>query len=285
MSNLTVRLITAVVVIPVLLYLFYIGGLPFIILIEFVIAIGMSEYYNMVQNKALSPDRFAGVLAALALGAVAATGRLDYMAAALTVLVLLILANRLWSLDLNNAVTGMGVTLFGVIYIGWMLSHAILLRFPGTPPDGIDLGLFFITLAIAATFMADAGAYFTGKSLGKKKLLPLVSPGKTVEGAIGGVVGGTIGVIGTKLVFDWFIFCEPGTGMPLVHCLLLGPVLVVASICGDLTESMMKRDAGIKDSGNIVPGHGGIMDRLDSILFAVPLTYYYLRLFVYEGVF
>jgi phosphatidate cytidylyltransferase len=285
MSNLVQRLLSAAVIIPILLYLFHKGGTPFIILIEVVIVIGMNEYYRMVEQKALSPDRFMGTLSAVALGAVATTGRLDYMAGAMTMLVLLLLANRLRSLDLRSAVTGMNVTIFGVIYVGWLLSHAILLRNPLNPPENIDLGLFFIVLAIAGTFGADAGAYFTGRAYGKKKLLPLVSPGKTVEGALGGIAGGTIGVIGAKLAFDWFIFPAPGTGMPLVHCILLGPVLVVATIVGDLSQSMMKRDSGIKDSGNIIPGHGGILDRLDSILFAIPLTYYYLRFFVYEGIF
>jgi phosphatidate cytidylyltransferase len=138
-------------------------------------------------------------------------------------------------------------------------------------------------MAIAATFLADAGAYFTGRALGKKKLAPFISPNKTVEGAIGGVAGGTLGVALSILVFNRWIMPDAGTGMPLIHSIILGPVLVAASIAGDLFESMMKRDAGIKDSGSIVPGHGGIMDRLDSILFSLPVTYYYLILVVYRG--
>lgn len=281
MSNLATRLITAAIVIPVLIYIFHCGGLAYIILIELIIFIGISEYYRLVEQRALSPRRFPGTVGALLLGVIAVTGRIDYMALFLSCLVLVILIDQLRSLDLTTAITGSATTIFGVIYMGWFLSHAILLRFPTHSPPGVDLGFFFIIMAIAGTFMADTGGYFIGRAYGKNKLSPLISPGKTKEGAVGGVIGGILGVALCKLVFDWFIFCEPGTGMPLIHCLFLGPLLVAASITGDLFESMLKRDAGIKDSGNIIPGHGGLMDRLDSILFTVPVTYYYLRFVVY----
>ncbi len=280
MSNLTQRLISAAVIIPALIYLFYKGGTPFIVLIEVVIVLGMGEFYRMVEARGLAPQKGMGTLGALALGLTATTGRLDYMALCLSIVALVILANQLRSLDLTSTIIGMAVTLLGVVYVGWFLSHAILLRFP--PESANDLGFFFIILTIAGTFMADAGAYFTGRAYGKKKLAPFISPGKTVEGAIGGVVGGTAGIIATKLVFDWFIFEPPGTMMPLIHCVVLGPFFVAATIVGDLAESMMKRDANIKDSGNLIPGHGGIMDRLDSILFALPAAYYYLAFVVYR---
>jgi phosphatidate cytidylyltransferase len=283
MSNLATRVLTAVVAVPVLVYLFYRGGWPFIGLIELAIALGMSEYYRLVNQRALSPDRFWGTVAAVGLGLLAVYGNLPAMAAGLSVAIIVLIANRLRSLDLSHAITGMATTLFGVVYVGWLLSHAMLLRFPRRPPTEFDLGFFLIILAIAGTFLADAGAFFVGRAYGKRKLLPLVSPGKTWEGVCGGVLGGTLGLIATKLVFEWLIFGHP-TGLPVLHCLALGPMLVATSIAGDLAESMLKRDAGIKDSGAIIPGHGGILDRLDSLLFAIPVVYYYLRLFVYRGV-
>ena len=284
MSNLALRLITAAVLIPILLVIFYYGGVPFIVLIEMAILLGINEYYHMVKERAISPNTFIGTVSALVLGGIAVTGRIDYMALWISVSVVLIILVRLRSLDLSSALTGSGLTLFGVLYVGWLLSHAILLRFPAfVPKSEMDMGLFFVVLAIAGTFLADAGAYFTGRAIGKNKLSPLISPGKTKEGAIGGIVGGTLGVVATKFVFDLWIFDGPGTGMPFLHCLILGPVLVVASIAGDLFESMIKRDAGIKDSGKIIPGHGGIMDRLDSLLLSIPVVYYYLRFIVYGG--
>jgi phosphatidate cytidylyltransferase len=203
------------------------------------------------------------------------------MAIAITLLAMLVLVDQIRGMDIRTGITGSAVTLFGVFYIGWLLSHAVLLRFPANHSE--EMGLFFVILALAGTFLADAGAYFTGRAYGRRKLSPLISPGKTIEGALGGVVVGTAGVLGTKLVFDWWILPGPGTQMPFYHCLVLGPVLVLFSISGDLFESMIKRDAGIKDSGNVIPGHGGIMDRLDSLLLAIPVTYYYLRYAVYGG--
>ncbi|HUT53231.1 MAG TPA: phosphatidate cytidylyltransferase [bacterium] len=283
MSNLAKRLISAAIIVPVLVYLFYRGGRPFIILIEVAIALGINEYYSMAEARGLLPSRGIGTIGALALGLAAASGRLDYMLLTFTLVILAVLINQLRGQDISATIAGSATTIFGVVYIGWLLSHAMLLRFPLHSPQAIDRGLFFIVLAIAGVFLADAGAYFVGRAYGKKKLAPRISPGKTVEGLLGGIAGGTLGVVLTKLVFDWLIFPDPGTGMPLLHCLALGPLLVLPSVAGDLFESMLKRDARIKDSGSIIPGHGGIMDRLDSILFALPVTYYYLRLAVYGG--
>jgi len=285
MSNTTVRILTAIVAVPILLFLFYTGGRPFIVLIEAVMFVGVNEYFNMAEKRGLAVQRVMGIIAVLVLGALASTSRLDLMALALTVIALFILGNQLRNKDLSTAISGSATTVFGVIYIGWLFSHALLLRFP---PDkvavkGGDIGLFFMVLAVAGTFLADAGAFFIGRAFGRRKIYPLISPGKSWEGAVGGMVFGTLGLAATTLVFNRYILPAPGSGMSVWWCFLLGPVLVPASIAGDFFESMLKRDCGLKDSGAIVPGHGGIMDRLDSILFAVPVVYYFLRLVVYRG--
>ena len=284
MSNTTVRILTALVAVPILLVLFYFGGLPFIVLIEAVMVVGINEYFNMAEKRGLATQRAMGIVSVLVLGGLAATAHLDLMALALTVIVLLILGNQLRNTDLSTAISGSATTVFGVIYIGWLLSHAMLLRFPpaAVKADHGDLGLFFIVLAIAGTFLADAGAYFIGRAFGRRKIYPLISPGKSWEGAVGGMIFGTLGLAATVLVFNRWILPAP-SGMSAWWCFLLGPILVPASIAGDFFESMLKRDCGLKDSGSIVPGHGGIMDRLDSILFAVPVVYYFLRLVVYRG--
>jgi phosphatidate cytidylyltransferase len=285
MSNTTVRILTAVVAVPILLVLFYYGGLPFVVLIEAVMFVGINEYFNMAEKRGLAVQRVMGAIAVLVLGALAATARLDLMALALTVIVLVILGNQLRNKDLSTAISGSPTPVFGVVYIGWLLAHTLLLRFPPktltAQHEGI--GLFFIVLAIAGTFLADAGAFFIGRAFGRRKIYPLISPGKSWEGAVGGMVFGTLGLAATVLVFDHYLLPVP-TGMSVWWCFLLGPILVPASIAGDFFESMLKRDCGLKDSGSIIPGHGGIMDRLDSILFAVPVVYYFLRLVVYRAV-
>ncbi len=281
MSNLTKRVLSALVIVPLLLYIFFKGGWLFVFLIELAILLGVNEYFSMVEQKGLMPKRLIGTVGALLIGGVAYLGQLDYMAVAVTLLAMLVLADQVRGMDIRTGITSSAVTLFGMVYIGWMLSHAILLRFPAHHSD--RMGIFFVILALAGTFLADAGAFFTGRAYGRRKLSPIISPGKTMEGALGGLIAGTAGVLATKLVFDWWILPEPGTGMPFYYCLLLGPVLALVSIAGDLFESMIKRDAGIKDSGNVIPGHGGIMDRLDSLLLAIPVTYYFLRYAVYGG--
>jgi phosphatidate cytidylyltransferase len=285
MSNTTVRLLTAAVAVPVLLLLFYLGGAPFVLLIEAVLVLAVNEYGKMAAKRGLAFQPVMATIGVLTLGVVAATSRLDLLALSLTVAALVILVNQLRRSDLSTALSGSATTIFALVYLGWLLAHAVLLRFPPArlQTPGLDLGLFFIVLAIAGVFLADAGAYFVGRAWGKTKIYPLISPGKSWEGALGGAVAGILGLALVKLVFDRWIFPDPGTRMPLYHCLILGPILVPASIAGDFFESMLKRDAGVKDSGTVVPGHGGIMDRLDSILFALPVVYYYLRLVVYRG--
>jgi phosphatidate cytidylyltransferase len=278
LSNLQQRLLTAAVAIPLLILIFWAGGLWFLALVLFVIFVGMSEFYHLAEAKGLKPQRVIGTIAALGLGLNAFYGNPNFAALILTAAVLVCLAFQLFRLDLSTAVTGAATTLMGVLYVGWLLSHLVLLRNWPEPFGQHDLGFFLVILVIATTFLADAGAYFTGRSLGRHKLWPRISPSKTWEGAVGGVVVGSLGLLATKLVFDRWIF---PTHFPWYHALILGPLLVVVSIFGDLAESMLKRDAGIKDSGKIVPGHGGILDRLDSILFVVPTAYYYLLEFVY----
>jgi len=278
LSNLQQRLLTAAIVVPILVLLFWLGGLWFLALVLVVIFLGMSEFYRMIEAKGLLPQRWVGTIAALGLGLIAFFGNPSLAALFFTATILACLAFQLTRLDLASAITGSAATLMGVVYVGWLLSHFILMRNWPMPEPGVDLGFFLVILTIATTFLADAGAYFAGRAWGRHKLIPRISPGKTWEGAAGGVVVGSAGLLLTKLVFDHWIFA---THFPFYHAFILGPLLVVVSIFGDLAESMLKRDAGVKDSGVIVPGHGGILDRLDSILFTVPTAYYYLQTFVY----
>ncbi len=179
--------------------------------------------------------------------------------------------------DFSQTVTNIGATLFGVIYLGWLLGHAILLRNIGEYENvrtyaennqGLpDLGFFLVVFAVACTFLNDTGAYYTGQMVGRHKLAPKISPGKTIEGTVGGIVV----CILTGLIVN-FLF-----GNPLSSDWTIGFALLVAiaAILGDLVESSIKRGAGIKDSGDIVPGHGGVLDRFDSLIFVFPVSYYF----------
>jgi len=159
--------------------------------------------------------------------------------------------------------------LMAYLYVPWMLGYFVLLRYS---PDS-SLGLVTLSLPIVATFATDMGAYFVGRAVGKHKLAPTVSPNKTIEGSLGGIVSAFLVLMGyTWLIQGAFPF---GHGELLIFALLIS----LTAQLGDLTESMIKRYCGVKDSGEFLPGHGGILDRLDSLIFTIPLTYYLLVIF------
>jgi len=174
------------------------------------------------------------------------------------------LASRLVSpRDLKTGLVDSAALLFGVIYIGVTLGHLLLLR---AMPDGILL-IFFLFLV---TWAGDTGAYYVGLSLGCRKLAPVISPNKTVEGLLGGLA---LSVIVAVVAQAWFLVSWTLTESATA-ALLVG----VAGAVGDLVESALKRSAGVKDSGWLIPAHGGMLDRLDSLLFAAPALYYYIAL-------
>ena len=155
------------------------------------------------------------------------------------------------------------VILFGTAYIGWMLSHLILLR-------GLEGGIALIFFVFLVTWASDTAAYYVGSSLGRHKLAPRISPGKTIEGAIGGLVGSVMMAVVAKFGFmPW---------LDLMDCLIVGLLLGSIGQAGDLFESGLKRHAGVKDSGTLLPGHGGLLDRVDSLIFTSPSFYYYVML-------
>jgi phosphatidate cytidylyltransferase len=156
-------------------------------------------------------------------------------------------------------------TLAGIFYIGWLLSHYISLR-------ELDMGREWVFYALLVTFATDTFAYFIGKTWGRHKLAPDISPKKTVEGAIGGLVGAA----GISVLAVWLFGLPVNYGIAVV----LGILISIFGQVGDLFESLFKRNMGVKDSGNSLPGHGGFLDRIDSIVFTGVFVYYYVVLFV-----
>ncbi len=164
--------------------------------------------------------------------------------------------NKLKALDL------IVVKIFGIFYIALLFSYVILIR---ALPDGVELVFFLIFI----TWAGDTGAYIIGSWIGKRALCPDISPKKTIEGAFGSAFFGIL----TAILFKMFFLKQ----MSILHCLMLGFGINIMNQFGDLSESMIKRSFGAKDSGSVLPGHGGMLDRIDSVLFAAPFLFYYIK--------
>jgi phosphatidate cytidylyltransferase len=204
-----------------------------------------------------------------------------------------VMVRQLGKAQIAEALVSISGTFFGVFYVGWLMSHAVVLRNfhdaavsrygeaavarLGIAPEA---GMFYMLFCLVTVVWSDAGAYFAGRAWGKRKLASKISPGKTVEGAVGGVVGGTAGGLLTKLVFDFF-WPELSLALGWKVALLMAFFVAFIAIVGDLVESLLKRDAQIKDTGRMLPGMGGMMDRIDSPLLGIPVMYYMLILYVF----
>jgi phosphatidate cytidylyltransferase len=178
------------------------------------------------------------------------------------VVILALLQAMARSRPLSEVAPFAGGTLLGVLWIGFLFAHVVLIR-------GFDYRGEHLYALLAAIWLGDTAAYLTGRAFGRTKLAPWISPGKTVVGLFGGLAGGVLGII----VVDWSV------GLDLqrpIDAIVLGVLLGFAGVAGDLAESALKRGAGVKDSGALFPGHGGVLDRFDSLLFAAPVMYYYL---------
>lgn len=280
MSNFWQRILTAVIAVPILYVIFRIGGVIYLLFILALILVGQIEYQKILRSRNLPNERVSGIAFSLLLAASAFMGYFYFMMT-FTGAVVLILVLELWKLKEGGTIPRAGATLFGIIYLGWLLSHAILLRdigaiggireFAGTYQGLKDPGFFYIFFTVACTFLNDTGAYFTGLKIGKRKLAPEISPGKTVEGTIGGIIA----CILTGIVVNY------GFGSPLNSdwTILFSVLIALSAISGDLVESAIKRGAGLKDSGYIVPGHGGVLDRFDSLIFVFPVSYYFVLIY------
>lgn len=218
------------------------------------------EYCRMT----LPERRVAGILVPLAgssLPFLFFTRSAAFTTLAIAALFLLISVYLLFSLqDIKKAASEASLLFFGVIYIPYLLGYLVLLR-------NHPLGFKWILLIMFIVMSGDSAAYFVGCRFGKTKLYPAVSPNKSVEGTLGGLAGSLAGTLIARALF----FAELTLVDAIIAPLLIGAISQV----GDLFESMIKRSCEVKDSGTIFPGHGGVMDRLDSIIFAAPVTYYY----------
>lgn len=249
------------------------GGWWFTLAVGVIVHLGLLEFFRMAQFKGMRPATKTTLVAVqiLLLATMAASGGpgggwfAQDLAAAVLPVAGAVICGWLLLQPITGTIADIAASVFGLFYLGFLPSHWIKLR---ELPDGLGLAL-----TLTACFMVvatDIGSYVIGRRLGRRPLSP-ISPGKTVEGALGGLVCAMgVGVIGGSAI-AWHAHLPLPWGAALGAA--LGAVVALMALVGDLTESMMKRDAGLKDSGDVIPGHGGILDRIDSFLFAPAVVY------------
>ncbi|HEX8137799.1 MAG TPA: phosphatidate cytidylyltransferase [Pyrinomonadaceae bacterium] len=264
------RIITALIVLPVLIASILIDWLAllFVALALAAMVSGLYEFWLLSGKRGLKANAGLGFLGAAALFTLfyldAPSKGPDLLLISLVALTIMVLAaEMLRGAPFDRMIPAAGATLLGVLYVVLLGGHLVAVR-TGFPHSLAAHLLSFFFLVIMGS---DTGAYYTGRALGRRKLAPKVSPGKTWEGAVGGMLASLLMAV---LAHFWF-FRE----LPLRWALPLSAVMNVLGVVGDLTESALKRGAGAKDAAQILPGHGGLLDRLDSLLFNAPLIYYF----------
>jgi phosphatidate cytidylyltransferase len=235
-------------------------------LVAAALVVGEYEFFGLLRARGLAPMRRVGlVLAAAFFMDVVFPGWLGVPFTPLGVLLLLAFALSRGA-DFES-VSAAAATLLGAAYVGALGGTIAVLRLL----EPVEEGPWRVLMLLVVVMASDTFAFFVGHALGRRKLAPSVSPGKSVEGALGGVLGGVLGALVVRALGL--------PGMPAWHAAALGAVVAVVGIVGDLDESLLKRWAGVKDSGALFPGHGGMLDRLDSLLFGAPVLYYYFQYF------
>lgn len=277
-DELRARVLVSVIALPVGVAAVWVGGWYLAVLAAAIAALAAREFYGLVAAKAGLPLGWMGIPAA---------GLIVFLAAdqqsvgawafrALLVLFALGLATSVFAAfrrARGRWLVSAMLAVAGVVYTGGALSFGLFLRYlpvvRGAEPEQPLGGFLLVMLPVAVTCSADVASYFVGRRLGRTRLAPRVSPGKTVEGSIGGLVAATLTGYLLGLYLD-----DIGTlvlSAPI--CALMGLALGIVSQVGDLSQSLLKREAGVKDSGKLLPGHGGVLDRFDSHLFTLPVAY------------
>lgn len=273
MKKLITRTITGIVLVMVMLTAILASEYGYALLFLIILAASINEFSNLYKQSEVQPNKFFGYLVSISLfvGSFLVAKRIIEVKYFLGILpfFLMIMAAELYRKK-NKPVENIAVTIFSIVYLAFPLSLINFLVFPEILNGNSYTPKLLIAL-FALIWIHDSGAYLVGVSIGKHRLFERISPKKSWEGAIGGTC---------IAIFASYFICNYIPEIKLIHWIAISILTVVSATFGDLTESMFKRYFGIKDSGNILPGHGGVLDRFDSLFFAAPVIVVYLKLFI-----
>jgi phosphatidate cytidylyltransferase len=260
------RWLTGIILAAVILIIILIGSAEALAaVITIFIFGGVWEYNKIVFGKGFIKEKIEGLIFSVLIPTAFLYGNNQILIAVITFCILSVFILFLWQVKESNIdISSVAKVIFGMMYIPFLMSHFILLRM-------LENGVFWVLFVLVLAFAGDTAALYIGKYFGKNKLIVTVSPGKTVEGTIGLVCGSIIAC----LIFSYFYLPE----ISLIHIFILAFVGSIIGQLGDLCESAIKRNYGLKDASSLLPGHGGLLDRMDCLIFIVPFVYYY-RIFV-----
>ncbi len=267
------RLIVAILGIPVLMWIMLKGEISLILFVELIIGTALYEFYKMLEEgkESINVSKKIGIVMGLTIPILQVTLQKSQALSSKTIILgivvslIVFMSYQVFLGKIKNALENASYTLFGVLYIGVMFSHILLIK-------DLNAGRLWLLTVFLLMWASDSAAYFVGINIGKHKLAPKISPKKSIEGAIGGLVAPILSMLLLKYVLYF-------PNIEIIHCFGIGILVGVFGQIGDLSESLLKREFGIKDSSKILLGHGGVLDRFDSLLFVAPALYYYILIF------
>ena len=282
LSKSIIRLITGLIIGFTAFFAIIYGGIPLALLVVVIIVLASKEYSLILKNKGFHPSFKIIVASGIIFEIIAYFNWFNLIPLAFTIAAFMAF---MWVLFRGKQpyIANVATTILGFVYCGWFPAHLLLLRdvggcepivFNGIIKTNASMeGAMFAVLMLLAVILTDSFCYYAGVQFGKHKLSEVISPNKTVEGSI----GGSLMCIIVCLIFGHFMQIE------WYHSLVLGFLIAAFAQIGDLCESMIKRDAGVKDSSDILPGHGGFLDRTDSYVLTIPVVYYYVQFFIFNN--